>query len=259
MEFLLELETITALKISDGIKPINKDIEVFQTWQIYNIPRETDADQKHYIRLGFSSKYALKEGLKLKKNKAIQINDILIMMDLPDLKPTDAPKRFQIDIHHWEADSSKSTVKVKKVFQNEFLKNIISANDEGNKDEEEAKLELQKLTEDKEKLDNVIESLGEVAANAVPWVALSKALVPFVLGIGKLASNNSADFIGQQSFRLEFRNNNGEYQKRLYMDAKDAGSEWTSALGLTGYKDLQIRNASGKIQLATDYLTVIKD
>jgi hypothetical protein len=67
----------------------------------------------------------------------------------------------------------------------------------------------------------ITNTMSYTSIGNAPWVRVAEELYPLVQKIGKLIAANSTDYIAQQTYWLEIRNNNGVYEWRFFSNDLD--------------------------------------
>lgn len=265
MYFQFQLRGLKAIKISDNsLNPFDRDIEVFQTWQIHATQSLMPSDQPpvYMTRCGFSTTGGYEDGVRFRKGDSRQnLFDPTISFSLPSMSPDEPPMQFQIDFHFWESDNAKSTKKVRALYSNDLLKHLIKTWEDASQDSEKALQDVLGFFSDENKMIKAItNTMSYTSIGNAPWVRVAEELYPLVLKIGKLISANSTDYIAQQTYWLEIRNNEGVYEWRFFSNDLDKiVFDWQVANGKLVLPNQVITDANNNIELDVTFQGVIHD
>lgn len=246
------LNKIEAQKVRDHVyNPFDKTSEFYQTWQICDLEPLVPVEEEPrsaWARQGHSVTGAPDDGVHFKQDEVRRVDDPHITFNLPDLEDGET-RRFRLDIHWWESDSS--TEKVRGVFTDATLKVLVKAWNAAQEDQTKAKEQLDKWI--RENRDDIAKAVARAAGVAgQPWVAVGLQMLPLFQMLVDVVRNDSDDYMAMHRFILTVTNERGSLKWRVVSADGGGVPEWIAGQG-TQRMELQVADAGGRNAAVATY------
>jgi hypothetical protein len=200
-----------------------KKAEYYWTWQVY-----TEEGEKTILHQGFSIGCELDDGYKFSQGQEwpVPLNDPRFTVKLPELKDGEE-RRVVTDLFMFESDSY--TLEVKKVFTNAAANELWKIYEKVGKKKKETLKQFEKWLD--ESGEGFLEEFGEIVSGAnalIPYLSLSKKVIPLIKAVIEMIKTNSDDFNGFNRIELFYRKEADGYRFRWLLNdgiQKDFGEQ----------------------------------
>jgi hypothetical protein len=188
----ITLHEITAQHVQENDWwPGNTAIELYQTWQLSELESVQGTEKAGWARQGFSTKGGLRGYTRFHDGDTRTVIDPQITLALnPELLPKDDFRRLELRFHHWEQNDTDATQKVRTLFSDPSMQQMIDAWAASNGNSDRAKRALEDWVG--KNWQSIAGHLIEMASPAAAGIVSTLNLLPF-LGLVVDVARNQAD------------------------------------------------------------------